>query len=54
MNAAKYATAFPVIFLSAAQRMLADPGTKVPHGEHPLFRLWLVLYFNNCSVFIFP
>ncbi|KAK7053436.1 protein-ER retention protein [Paramarasmius palmivorus] len=50
-NAIKYATAFPVIYLSAAQRIvesdiLKDKGSEaaggVWHGEHPLFRLWLL------------
>jgi len=48
-NALKYATAFPVIFLSAAQRIVVlelvqEKGDKVAeeswHGEHRLFRLW--------------
>lgn len=41
-NALKYATSFPVIFLSAAQRGLLAPSTnEVDSGEeHPLFRLW--------------
>lgn len=46
-NALKYATAFPVIFLSAAQRLvIVDvPREKIRvgeswSGEHPLFRLW--------------
>ncbi|KAH7919321.1 EXS-domain-containing protein [Leucogyrophana mollusca] len=50
-NAVKYATAFPVIFLSAAQRIAVSElveakGDQVTrqawHGEHPLFRLWLL------------
>ncbi|ESK96547.1 protein-er retention protein [Moniliophthora roreri MCA 2997] len=50
-NAIKYATAFPVIYLSAAQRIvesdiLKDKGSEAAgeawHGEHPLFRLWLL------------
>lgn len=46
-NALKYASSFPVIFLSAAQRsalanMIAKPGFK--EYEHPLFRLW---YLNS-------
>ncbi|KAH7911970.1 EXS family-domain-containing protein [Hygrophoropsis aurantiaca] len=50
-NAVKYATAFPVIFLSAAQRiavkeLVEEKGAEVTrqawHGEHPLFRLWLL------------
>jgi len=48
-NALKYASSFPVIFLSAAQRtvvleLAAVSGEAVAreswHGEHPLFRLW--------------
>lgn len=45
-NALKYATSFPVIFLSAAQRLvIAIDGKDNGHagrrpGEHPLFRLW--------------
>ncbi|KAJ8077290.1 protein-ER retention protein [Marasmius tenuissimus] len=46
-NALKYATAFPVIYLSAAQNLVvqeiqdgSDNGAW--HGEHPLFRLWLL------------
>jgi hypothetical protein len=48
-NALKYASSFPVIFLSAAQRivMLDVAGRRGGsitgeswHGEHPLFRLW--------------
>jgi hypothetical protein len=48
-NALKYASSFPVIFLSAAQRnvvleLAEEKGelvTREPwHGEHPLFRLW--------------
>lgn len=50
-NALKYATSFPVIFLSAAQRLVVvdlirDKGGKAAstwHGEHPLFRLWQVI-----------
>ncbi|PPQ89725.1 hypothetical protein CVT25_014126 [Psilocybe cyanescens] len=50
-NALKYATSFPVIFLSAAQRTLVtdtvkENGNKPPgggwQGHHPLFRLWLL------------
>ncbi|KAG1746222.1 EXS family-domain-containing protein [Suillus lakei] len=50
-NALKYASSFPVIFLSAAQRIVVlelaeEKGelvTREPwHGEHPLFRLWLL------------
>ena len=54
LNALKYATAFPVIFLSAAQRTVVqqvaqDRGLSVEElrhtsgrwfGEHRLFRLW--------------
>lgn len=48
-NAIKYATAFPVMYLSAAQRLVEfdlinEKGRQVAgeawHGEHPLFRLW--------------
>jgi hypothetical protein len=48
-NAIKYATSFPVIYLSAAQRivvteLVAERGSQVRneswHGEHQLFRLW--------------
>ena len=48
-NALKYASSFPVIFLSAAQRIvvsdvMAVKGEKAAeetwHGEHQLFRLW--------------
>lgn len=45
-NALKYATSFPVIILSAAQRIVVTDlkGQKASgetwHGEHPLFRLW--------------
>jgi hypothetical protein len=50
-NALKYASSFPVIFLSAAQRLvlsdlIAIKGEEVMeeawHGEHALFRLWCV------------
>jgi hypothetical protein len=50
-NAVKYASSFPVIFLSAAQRLvlsdlIAKKGEQVMeeawHGEHALFRLWCV------------
>lgn len=54
MNAIKYASAFPVIFLSAAQRTVVKQvaehrGVSVEQlkqasgqwfGEHRLFRLW--------------
>lgn len=50
-NALKYATAFPVIYLSAAQHIVAEELVKKKgpkaletswHGEHRLFRLWLL------------
>ncbi|KAJ7780503.1 EXS family-domain-containing protein [Mycena maculata] len=50
-NALKYATAFPVIYLSAAQRIVVtelvrekgdDVAKEAWHGEHRLFRLWLL------------
>lgn len=49
-NAIKYASAFPVIFLSAAQRIVASdlvahevaPSDKAWYAEHQLFRLWLL------------
>ncbi|KAJ6499143.1 EXS family-domain-containing protein [Mycena sanguinolenta] len=50
-NALKYATAFPVIYLSAAQRIVVtelvrEKGDEIAkeawHGEHRLFRLWLL------------
>lgn len=53
-NAVKYATSFPVIYLSAAQRIVAsdlvtERGGQVRngpwHGEHQLFRLWYVSPF---------
>ena len=50
-NAMKYATSFPVIFLSAAQRqVIKDPEliglneSRAWYGEHSLFRLWCVAY----------
>ncbi|KIY74460.1 EXS-domain-containing protein [Cylindrobasidium torrendii FP15055 ss-10] len=55
-NALKYATSFPVIYLSAAQRLVQDElrndyGKDVAnvawHGEHPLFRLWLLAAVVN-------
>lgn len=48
-NALKYFTAFPVIFLSAAQRLVND---EKPHGEHPLFRVWVFFVFVN-SIYSF-
>lgn len=50
-NAIKYATSFPVIYLSAAQRIVisdlekervGQARTEPWHGEHRLFRLWYV------------
>lgn len=50
-NALKYVTAFPVIYLTAAQRIVMGELTKENggkaidtqwHGEHRLFRLWYV------------
>ncbi|EIW82874.1 EXS-domain-containing protein [Coniophora puteana RWD-64-598 SS2] len=49
-NALKYASSFPVIFLSAAQRIVAadiaaqgdELAEEAWHGQHPLFRLWLL------------
>ncbi|PIL36148.1 transporter [Ganoderma sinense ZZ0214-1] len=50
-NALKYASSFPVIFLSAAQRIVVSDVAAVNgknaaeqpwHGEHQLFRLWLL------------
>ncbi|KAJ7287812.1 EXS family-domain-containing protein [Mycena rebaudengoi] len=55
-NALKYATAFPVIYLSAAQRivvteLMEEKGDKIAkeawHGEHRLFRLWLLAAVVN-------
>ncbi|KAF8904444.1 EXS family-domain-containing protein [Gymnopilus junonius] len=55
-NALKYATSFPVIFLSAAQRivvtdLMKEKGSTIKgeawHGEHPLFRLWLLAAVIN-------
>jgi len=52
LNALKYASAFPVIYLSAAQRIVISDLTAVKgdraaheawHGEHQLFRLWQVV-----------
>ncbi|OCH92320.1 EXS-domain-containing protein [Obba rivulosa] len=51
LNALKYASAFPVIYLSAAQRIVVSDLAAVKgdravreawHGEHQLFRLWLL------------
>ncbi|KAA1474027.1 EXS-domain-containing protein [Dentipellis sp. KUC8613] len=55
-NALKYASSFPVIYLSAAQRLVvsdlvAQKGPQVTsqawHGEHALFRLWLLSALVN-------
>ncbi|KAH7874637.1 EXS family-domain-containing protein [Lentinula edodes] len=55
-NAVKYATAFPVMYLSAAQRLVVsdlinEKGKQAAeeawHGEHPLFRLWLLFAAIN-------
>ncbi|KAJ7072174.1 EXS family-domain-containing protein [Mycena amicta] len=55
-NALKYATSFPVIYLSAAQRivvteLMQEKGEEIAkeawHGEHPLFRLWLLAAVVN-------
>ncbi len=49
-NALKYASSFPVIFLSAAQRTVANDiaieKVAIDAGEHPLFRLWRVDYLD--------
>ncbi|KAN0112004.1 EXS family domain containing protein [Russula decolorans] len=56
LNALKYASSFPVIYLSAAQRLVvsdlvAEKGEQameeVWHGEHALFRLWLLSALIN-------
>ncbi|EJU04061.1 EXS-domain-containing protein [Dacryopinax primogenitus] len=61
-NALKYATAFPVIYLSSAQTivirdLIAEKGEARVlathwHGEHTLFRLWLLFVFIN-SIYTF-
>ncbi|TFK44362.1 EXS family-domain-containing protein [Crucibulum laeve] len=60
-NALKYATSFPVIYLSAAQRLVVIDLVKVKgdgvidepwHGEHHLFRLWLLAAAVN-SIYSF-
>ncbi|KAG8213619.1 EXS family-domain-containing protein, partial [Butyriboletus roseoflavus] len=54
-NAIKYASSFPVIFLSAAQRIVISDLEQTHrtqqgwHGEHPLFRLWLMSVVVNSS-----
>ena len=53
-NALKYASSFPVIYLSAAQRIVVsdmmalkgeDAARETWHGEHQLFRLWCAINF---------
>ena len=55
-NALKYASSFPVIYLSAAQRIVVsdmmalkgeDAARETWHGEHQLFRLWCALYISS-------
>ena len=62
-NALKYASSFPVIFLSAAQRLVvselvAEKGERAReetwHGEHALFRLWYVLTVSLFSSLLTP
>lgn len=48
-NALKYASSFPVIFLSAAQRTIAANSGDVEIEEHPLFKLWLLSVIVNSS-----
>lgn len=51
-NAAKYASAFPVIMLSALQRSLSLNHTHVGLSETGLFRAWLfAVMFNSCYSF---
>ncbi|KAG8818874.1 hypothetical protein FRC17_010673 [Serendipita sp. 399] len=50
-NALKYSTAFPVIFLSAAQRSLPETASTSPK-EHPLFKIWVFSVLVN-SVYSF-
>lgn len=63
MNAFKYSSAFPVIILSAMQKTLIDEISQDPsvpheqvtsrwHGEHRLFRIWLLAVVIN-SMFSF-
>jgi hypothetical protein len=63
MNACKYFSAFPVIILSALQKTLTDEisqDASIPreqmgsrwHGEHRLFRVWLLAVVVN-SMFSF-
>ena len=59
-NALKYASSFPVIYLSAAQRIVVsdvvalegEAAASQPwHGEHQLFRLWLVAWnYRPCAI----
>ncbi|KZT54226.1 EXS-domain-containing protein [Calocera cornea HHB12733] len=61
-NALKYATAFPVIYLSSAQTivvrdLIAEKGEARVlgthwHGEHALFNFWLLFVFIN-SIYTF-
>ena len=55
-NALKYASSFPVIYLSAAQRIVVsdmmalkgeDAARETWHGEHQLFRLWCAPYISS-------
>lgn len=46
-NALKYASAFPVIILSALQRSLSFDHTKVGLSEAGLYRLWLAAVLVN-------
>ncbi|KAG8823802.1 hypothetical protein FRC19_003105 [Serendipita sp. 401] len=50
-NALKYSTAFPVIFLSAAQRSSPVEALASPK-EHPLFKIWVLSVLIN-SVYSF-
>ncbi|KAG8785587.1 hypothetical protein FRB91_006494 [Serendipita sp. 411] len=50
-NALKYSTAFPVIFLSAAQRSSPVEASASPK-EHPLFKIWVLSVLIN-SVYSF-
>jgi len=52
-NAAKYATAFPVILLSASQRLIVDKDEdNTWRVEYPLFRMWVLAVLVN-SVYSF-
>ncbi|KFY98311.1 hypothetical protein V500_01744 [Pseudogymnoascus sp. VKM F-4518 (FW-2643)] len=46
-NALKYATAFPVIILSALQRSSSDASTTATAAETSLYRLWLLAVIIN-------